>query len=26
LFTLLDGWSDQIVAQHGYPSRVLWPL
>jgi hypothetical protein len=25
LFTLLDGWSDQVVAANGYPGRVQWP-
>lgn len=25
LFALLDGWCAQIVAGHGYPSRVRWP-
>ena len=25
LFTLLDAWSAQVVAQHGYPVRVSWP-
>jgi hypothetical protein len=25
LFTLLDGWCDQIVAAGGYPGRVAWP-
>jgi hypothetical protein len=25
LFGLLDGWCEQIVAAHGYPTRVRWP-
>jgi len=25
LFTLLDGWSDHVVAAGGYPGRVMWP-
>jgi hypothetical protein len=25
LFTLLDGWCDRVVEQHGYPGRVQWP-
>jgi len=25
LCTLLDGWCDQVVAQHGYPVRIGWP-
>ena len=25
LFELLDGWCDQVVAQHGYPVRIGWP-
>jgi len=25
LFTLMDGWCAQVVAQHGYPVRIRWP-
>ncbi len=25
LFGLLDGWCEQIVAAHGYPTLVRWP-
>ena len=25
LFALMDGWCDQVVAQHGYPVRIGWP-
>ncbi len=25
LFSLLDGWSDKVVAAGGYPGRVVWP-
>jgi hypothetical protein len=25
LFALMDGWCEQVVAQHGYPVRIRWP-
>jgi hypothetical protein len=25
LFELMDGWCEQVVAQHGYPVRIRWP-
>jgi hypothetical protein len=25
LFTLLDGWAENVVTARGYPGRVVWP-